>query len=130
MTLTQALSKLICRVLIGVFLLGQLAVAAYACPDRLADGGAATQAMSSMQGDCDQVDRDAPNLCVEHCRFGQQNADAASAPAVSAPVAVLLYSLSPAPQLLPALAQALPAFQPGLAAPPPPHTILHCVYRI
>lgn len=148
MTFTRALSKQICRVLIGVLLFAQLAVAGYACPGlsgmkAMADDGAmaATAGTTKMAGDamekssamspgCDQMDPDAANLCAEHCRYGQQSADTAPAPMVFAPIPALLYSLPLEPEPIPGSVRAFPASDAGLAAPPTPHAILHCVFRI
>jgi hypothetical protein len=142
MTLSRALSKAIGRVLIGILLFAQFAVASYACPSvpkgdgamvmRSAgapDDGGASQ--STVMAPCDQVDRDAANLCAEHCRFGQQSADTAPVPLLFAAIPTFLYSLPSEPARLPGSGRSLPAPDANLAAaPPPPHAILHCVFRI
>jgi hypothetical protein len=132
MTFSRALSKQICRVLVGVLLFAQFAVASYACP-----GLSAMQPISSVRSEstamppgCDQIDQDAANLCAEHCRYGQQSADTAPVPAVAAPTPALLYVLPEGPEPLMVSARALPAADPVLVVRPPPHAILHCVYRI
>ena len=132
MSLPRALNKLICRVLIGVFLSAQLAVAGYACPG---PGQATSQAVetqaekpSAMPG-CDQMDRDAANLCAEHCHFGQQSSDTAPMPVVFPPVPALLYVL-PADAEAQSDGRPVPSANPPLDAPPPSHAILHCVLRI
>ena len=148
MTFTRALNKQICRVLIGVFLFAQFAVAGYACPNlsgtkAMADGGdmsamaesAATAQDSmdksvAMSPSCDQIDQDAANLCAEHYRFGQQSADTGPAPVVFAPVPALLYSLPLEPEPISGSVRSFSASDAVLAAPPPPHAILHCVFRI
>lgn len=148
MTFTRALSQQICRVLIGVLLFAQLAVASYACPGLssmkvMADDGAmamtataiptpgdSMEKSGAMSPGCDQMDPDAANLCAEHCRYGQQSADTAPAPMVFAPVPALLYTLPLEPEPVPGSVRAFPASDAGLAAPPPPHAILHCVFRI
>lgn len=129
MTFTRALSKQICRVLVGVLLFAQFAVASYACPG-LSRMQAMTSESAAMPPGCDQVDQDAANLCAEHCRYGQQSADTASAPVVAAPVPSLLYFLTLETESLAGSARALPASDPVLVVRPPPHAILHCVYRI
>ncbi len=136
--------RLICRLMVGVLLFAQMAVAAYACPGGSLVVSAArqtmTQAMSvDMPPACHQMMAEragkgagageaVPNLCVEHCRYGQQS-DQTWSPVL--PVAVLnsLYvvaaipeisrrgELSPVPHVLP-------------VAGPPPHSILHCCFRI
>ena len=145
MTITRKLSKLISQVLIGVMLLTQLAVASYACPSMSGSHAAvhadAPIAMSAASEEpesksaasdrgCDQIDQDAANLCLEHCRAGQQSHDTAPAPMVLAPIPALLYSLPLEPGTPSGSLQDSPASDAGLAAPPPPHAILHCVFRI
>ena len=149
MSLSRALSKSICRGLIGVLLFAQFAVAGYACPSvsgmaSMSDGNsgsvvaaAAAPAKASaatsaeMPSGWDQIDRGAANLCVEHCRFGQQTADTAPAPVVHAALPTLLYSLPLEPAYTPGSGRLFPAPDASLAAaPPPPHAILHCVFRI
>ena len=149
MTLTRALSKRICRVLIGVFLFAQFAVAGYACPSlsgmkAMADDAAMSSTAMAGQtaGDameksaatnpgCDQIDQDAANLCGEHCHFGQQSADTAPVPVVLAAIPTFLYSLPLEPAPLLGSGRPMPAPDANLAAaPPPPHAILHCVFRI
>jgi hypothetical protein len=130
MSFTRALTRQISRVLIGVLLFAQLAVASYACPGLSTMPAMASSNAMAMSPDCDQIDRAAANLCAEHCRHGQQSADTASVPVVLAPVPTLLYSLplELEPQLGSALA--FPAPDPVLAVRPPSHAILHCVHRI
>lgn len=149
MNLSRALSKTISRLLIGVLLFAQFAVAGYACPSlsgmkAMADDGAmSSMAMASqttgdareqsaaMGPNCDQLDQDAANLCAEHCHFGQQSADTASVPVVLAAIPTFLYSLPLEPAPLLGSGRFMPAPDANLAAaPPPPHAILHCVFRI
>ena len=147
MKLPRAISKTICRGLVGVVLFAQLAVASYACPvlARLtspSNGDAATALgvapvqvstaeSTEMAPGCDQMDAGSANLCAEHCRFGQQSADTAPAPVVHAAIPTLLYSLPLEPQPRLGSGRSFPASDASLAAaPPPPHAILHCVFRI
>ena len=130
MTITRALRKAICRALIGAILFAQLAIAAYACPvqqntmtvDFAAPASAATAGMLEL------VDDDAANLCVEHCRYGQQSAEQSPAPALSVAILNLLYEMPVSPG---AAARARPPLppKPSLAAVFPPHAILHCCLR-
>ncbi|GHU51917.1 hypothetical protein FACS1894200_12410 [Spirochaetia bacterium] len=112
MTMTRMFRRFVCRLMLGVLVFGQLAIAAYACPALSGmpqslptmalnasaaampgdEAGAAmavspdmvaTSDMAAMAS-CDQIDDNAANLCVEHCRFGQQSADHASTPTVPA----------------------------------------------
>jgi len=137
------ISRLAC-LLIGVFLFGQLAVAAYACPgmsstripepmaigsDQANDDRPASTAPDS---DCGAMgvafDPAAPNLCAEHCKFGGQGDRTAYAGAPEA-VPVVLY---PAPPTLAVahLPRSVASSRTVPVAASPPHAILHCVYRI
>ena len=144
MSVSSRRIKSICRVLIGLLFFTQLTVASYACP-RLSDVAtmgnihpaaplAAQEtalAAAPMSADCDQVDQEAANLCVEHCRPGQQSAEASPAPVVHAATATLLYSLPSQPVQVPGFGRTFPAVDVNVAAaPPPPHAIVHCVFRI
>jgi len=139
MVLTRALNKLICRVLIGVFLFAQISVAAYACPalEGMARPSGEPSAMQSegdaMMPGCDQMDQldpSAANLCAEHCKLGHQSSDTAPMPSLAASAPALLY-LVPEQDLTRGTSA---AFQPAQdilpAAAPPPHAVLHCVWRI
>ncbi len=136
MALSRALNTLICRALIGVFLFAQLAVSAYACPGQgqmvmaaVMDQTAAPVDMSDdMQSGCEQMDSQAPNLCAEHCKVGQQNSDTTPAPMVAPPVLALLYEVTALTQVRHASPR--PPDRVACAAAPPPHAILHCVFRI
>ena len=146
MRLSRALGKSICRGLIGVLLFAQFAVSSYACPRlaETADSGLASTAtvtmepmkaapakVADMPPGCDQMDQDAANLCAEHCRHGQQSFDSAAAPAVQAAIPTLLYLLVVEPVNTPGLGRSFPAPDANVTAVhPPPHAILHCVFRI
>jgi len=143
-TVSRALKKLICFVLSGSLLFSQLAVAGYACPNAVgmkavahsSSAMAASEASDpllnsgAMSPDCDQIDRDAVNLCVERCNFGSQSTDGAQAPVVPAPILAVLYFVPVKPELAPGSASALPPRDAMIAASPPPHAILHCVFLI
>ncbi len=152
MELSRTIRKSISRMLMGVLLFAQLAVASYVCPslsglDSMAismpNGGvvpvmslAAAVAPSALRStgmplDCNQMDPEAANLCAEYCRQGQQSADTAAAPVVSAPIPTLLYSIPIEPQHVLGSGRCFPAPDASVdAAPEPPHAILHCVFRI
>ena len=145
--------RFICRLLIGVLVFAQLAIAAYACPAlaqlheaatdhpvvAMADTGKAAALPSgtsdapteaaAMPPGCDQMDSSAPQLCAEHCRFGQQSADHAPALTVPAAVPTTLYILPVQPEppgpVRPAADMALEQ-----VAASPPLAVLHCCYRI
>lgn len=128
MTLTRALNKLICRVLIGVVLFAQYAVASYACPSGMAVGAGAVDVADVVSASLSDLDPQTPTLCAAHCKVGHQSGDTAPAPAVAFPVLDLLYA---APRIddVGAVALAVAVTDPLLAVPPPPHAILHCVFR-
>ena len=134
MSLSRELSKLICRVLIGVFVFAQLAVAGYRCPglEHATSQSVEMQAAADSGGmpvGCDQMDQQSPNLCAEHCHVGQQSSDTPSVPTIFAPVPALLYVLAADAEDADASSSLSPRPDP-LAAAPPPHAILHCVLRI
>ena len=137
MTMTRSFKQWVGRGLIGWVLLAQLAIAAYACPT-LSQAPAQVQAVAVVQQDmagmnCDQMagpaDQAAPNLCAEHCRFGQQQG-AQPLPHPLPAMLVPLYVLAPAlcETRMPASPSAVPPDE-ALAAAFPPHAILHCCLR-
>lgn len=157
MTMTRMFRRFVCRLMLGVLVFGQLAIAAYACralsgmPQSLPtmalnasaaampgdEAGAAmavspdmvaTSDMAAMAS-CDQIDDNAANLCVEHCRFGQQSADHASAPTVPAALLTTLYTLPVQPEPLGHGWPSADVIFRRVAASPP-HAILHCCFRI
>lgn len=150
---TQAVRLFLARLLVGVLVSTQVAIASYACPGMRAmapahDQPDRTVAAMSDQGGTGRMGSEAaaalrsdgmgteyggmdpmvPNLCVAHCQFGQQNTDSTSAQPL--PVALLssLYTLSPLDERV---ESARPP--PGASGPPPaagpPHAILHCCWR-
>jgi hypothetical protein len=145
---TRSFSRSVCRALIGVVLLAQMAVSAYACPG-LSSGakmGGPMSSVSSMDvadkaltkvadqqaADCagmaGPMDPEFANLCAEHCHHGQQSDQAAT---LTVPAALLtaLYitPLAPEPYVAPRPAAAAKS---ALAAASPPLAILHCCFRI
>ena len=144
----RAYSKSISRMLIGMLLFAQFAVASYACPGLKGMASSANQSMATamvaaaadespaaqpeiMPPGCDQMDPNAANLCAEHCHQGQQSADTAAVPAVGPGIPTFLYALSLEPQHLLGSGRSLPSPDASLdAATEPPHAILHCVFRI
>lgn len=154
----RRVKRLVCRMLIGILLFTQMAVAAYACPQLLSAGVSDTSAMATMGSngspvvgdratavtvpetampvmdmmsgcpEMGQPDPDNPNLCVEHFRFGQQS-DQTQTPAVPALLLSSLYTLPLLPE--PAGPPRSATASAGLfAAASPPHAILHCCFRI
>jgi hypothetical protein len=150
--------RLVCRLLIGVLLSTQLAIAAYACSgmsrmlipeqDQPANAaiamagldlaspiasnpgaGAAANQGNGMDAGCGRLDPAFPNLCVAHYQYGQQSADHSAAPTVPAALLTSLYTLPPLGES---------SERTGLASGPnsaraaadPPHATLHCCLRI
>lgn len=145
--MTRQFLRTICRALIGVVMLTQMAIAAYACPGVARSAAMAVQMQMQMASvtasdadaadaspamDCEgmsgPMDPDFANLCAEHCHHGQQS-DQTSMLTVPAVLLTALYDTSPAP---------VPGASPGAAveaassrvAAEPPHTLLHCCLRI
>lgn len=142
--MTRSFLRSVSRLLIGVLLLAQMAVSAYACPAlavtktqmALAVAGdqpgmsadAGVQTMTDCAGMAGGMDPSFPNLCAEHCHQGTQSDQA---PTLTVPAVLLsalyvtAFALEPAAAPRPA-ADATSA----LVAASPPHTILHCCFRI
>jgi hypothetical protein len=136
------LNRFVARLLIGVLVFAQVAVAAYACPVMstgsvsgepghaalMGQGAASAMGVDGMPGGS-RLDPLQPNLCAAHCQTGQQNADGKPAPTVPPALLASLYPVVPAaPRAQPALARA------AVDDPPPaarlPLAILHCCFRI
>lgn len=130
MRLSRALTKIIGRLLVGVVLFAQLAVASYACPG-MTDWAAVATAASDMPPGCEQMDPVTPSLCAAHCQPDPQSADTMAAPMVKAGMPNVLYLIPLAPQRSLGDGRSPPVADACLAAAPePPHAILHCVFRI
>ncbi|MEO7850898.1 MAG: hypothetical protein ABIR94_01420 [Rubrivivax sp.] len=143
MLIPPTTSRSIARLLVGVMMFAQMAVAAYACTGALGltsvdasrsvmEFGLASPAITGKTdgvADHGTMDRAQPNLCAAHCQSGQQNAAGKPAPEVPVAMAVSLYPQ--APVLVPI---GTPRVSAALGHPPPladpPHAILHCCYRI
>lgn len=134
--MTRRWVRCVAQGLVGVLLFAQIAVAAYACPGRAPAEAAAPKmaATSSTQmSNCDDMtgamDAASATLCAEHCKYGQQSDQA---PTLNVPVAVLtaLYATPPVAEMAPLPPRAAAASLSALVAASPPHTILHCVFRI
>jgi hypothetical protein len=138
----RSLLRAIARWTVGILLFGQLAISAYAC-QVLSGPGMGQESINNLPvdsergsidahttagcGDVSLVDQTSPNLCVEHCRFGQQSDHT---PSVVVPVAwpVVLYDLRLPPMPMAGHRPAGPSLS-ALVAASPPHAILHCVLR-
>jgi len=147
--MTRNFLRRVARGLVGVVLLAQLSIAAYACPGISSALQASRQAAASgtpmsepadaaalgiaeQAPTCDDMvgamDPTSANLCAEHCKYGQQS-DQASTVNMPAAALVALYALPLAPQTVPPPRPAAASMS-ALVAASPPHAILHCVYRI
>ena len=145
--MTRGFLRALARGLVGVLITAQMAIAAHACPALLspsavnqqisAAGDSADERREAILGtpmgrasNCDDVTGAmgplSTNLCAEHCKYGQQSDHALT---LNAPMAVLiaLYTNLLVPEPPPRLAAATMS---ALVAASPPHTLLHCVYRI
>lgn len=132
-TVSCSYKRTLARLLIGVLVYAQLAVAAYACGvgsspgSDMAMGPAAVQ-VEPLAHDL-QMDADQPTLCVAHCRSGQQNADAKPLPVPPLALVAGYFSLKP----LSASGERDSTVLASGDLPPladPPHTVLHCCLRI
>ena len=137
--MTRSTTRMVARALVGVLLFAQLAIGAYACPALtpaveadIQRGDASAAAASAQTANCDDMvgamDPSSVNLCAEHCKYGQQSDQALT---LNVPAAVLtaLYATPLAPEMAPPPRPAA-ATMSALVAASPPHTVLHCVYRI
>ena len=117
----------------------QLATAAYACPmlngmleQPAASSDEATMPCAAMMsgGAGAMLDADQPGLCLQHCQAGSQTVDQANPSSVTAPVLLSVLTVrasEPADLHRPAWS----AHQRSRAsAPPLPHSIDHCCYRL
>ena len=153
--MTSGFRRLIARLLIAVFVFAQMATAAHACVSLALDaagvsaGQGPTMASSMPVGPngqliaavanavgphcgtpgCNVAASAVSNVCDAHCQSEQQRVDASSS--ITVPAAIMTTSY-----LLPPLDRG--TAQRGLdqtwLAPPeaadPPHTILHCCFRL
>jgi hypothetical protein len=75
------------------------------------------------------MDSDTPNLCLTHCQAGQQSNGHADAPTVLPIMASVLIVSLPDVEALASPGRSF-ASERISAAASPPHTILHCCFRI
>jgi hypothetical protein len=119
--------------LVVAILFAQVAVSAHACPMNGAPQGAADAASAAAMPCAEMgmaLDSEAPGLCQQHCQYGntQQTADPAQALTLPPVVLALAFVLEPAPPAgVSARAWAVHAIQRDSA---PPHSVLHCCYRL
>jgi hypothetical protein len=147
--MTRSFLRAIARGLVGAILTAQMTIAAYACPALSSPTAAHMQMPAANVStpepndanvgvpmarmiNCDDMagtmDASSPNLCAEHCKYGQQSDHA---PTLNAPTAVViaLYAIPPVLVMAPPPRPAADTMS-ALVAASPPHAILHCVHRI
>ncbi len=141
--MSRPLVRRLVRWIVAVLLLGQLAVAAYACPGLVANA-ADTEKRDAFGADCVMTDShealfadramspvaldlESPNLCAEHCKAGQQSDQTSTlnVPGVAPPVA---FENNP-PLRVESRLRPTASFVNALVSACPPHAILHCVRR-
>ncbi len=73
-----------------------------------------------------------PGLCLEHCKGASQTLDPGHASSVAAPVLVALFVVTAAADASMVAGVWRAQHRSSASAPPqpPPHTILHCCFRI
>lgn len=138
--MTRPVQRGIARAVIALLLLGQMMVAAYACPRVGADEGVPAEATpyaasadvanqaAEMPAGCDGTMVDTPNLCAAHCQASDQNVDATQTSAAPAHVLSSFYVVH-IPSARGELDQNSTPTE-AINAIPPPHAILHCCFRI
>ncbi len=138
--MTRAFLRKVAAGLAGVLIYAQLAIAAYACPalapavtEQAGQAAAAPATLMAMpMVHCDDMagalDPASPNLCAEHCKYGQQS-DKPATLHVPAALLTALYATRPA-AITPSPSRPAAATLSALVAASPPHAIAHCVYRI
>lgn len=113
----------------------QVATAAYACPTGAATGtGSAVTLPCGMAMDdgasMAQIDPDQPGLCVQHCQAPSQALDQGQSPSIPPPTAVAALTVALAPETVAGSAAWASRSARRDGIPPPPHSILHCCFRI
>ena len=135
--MSRAFNRLVARLLLAALLFAQGALVAYACPGltpALAvnpgiSERAAMPADCAQMGDMSAMDGSTPNLCVAHCQLGQQSTDHPDAPSLPPVMRNALY-VATADPALPGSAQRAFACARTASSTAPPHSILHCCFRI
>lgn len=127
MRLNRLIRVRVIAITLFALLFAQLSVAAYACP-YLTAMPAGAEMPAGCPGMTSRLDPASPNLCAEHC----QDDDQGDQPRTPAAPEVSLVSLYVVPSMSASLEPSRPAIESFslLAARPPPHTILHCCFRI
>ncbi len=112
----------------------QLATAAYACPGTPSAERAAMAGMpcAEMMAGSVMIDADQPGLCFQHCQAdaGQPPVDPAHFMALQAPALLQMFVRAPAPEARTAAPAWAAHARARDRAPPAPHSIHHCCYRL
>ncbi len=141
--MSRSLVRGLVRWVVVALLLGQLAIAAYACPALRANainvgqsGSAGVDCVMSVEGEIvladtgapiGALDVDSPSLCAEHCKHGQQSDQTSN---VSVPfVGPLAPFENNPPRLVESRLRPTASAVSALVSACPPHAILHCVRR-
>jgi hypothetical protein len=139
MLLRRSLRRWLSGWLVLAVLFTQLATAAYACPMATTAAGQGGESADRPAMPCAammsgaaglRLDTEQPGLCMQHCWGGSQtfdNANPASIPAPTPLPTLTVRAQEPAGAALPAWAAHRRSRD---SAPPLPHSIDHCCYRI
>jgi hypothetical protein len=137
MSIAQRLRRRIVAVLACALLFAQMALAGYSCPGQDGTAGVRSATMAGMpcaemMADAAVVDPQQPALCYQHCQpdAGQQAYDVTPALASFAGTFTMLFVVD--------AANPHSAEKPAWAhhqrlrkrAPPEPHSVLHCCWRL
>jgi hypothetical protein len=149
--MTRAFRRLVGRVMVGIMLMAQLAIATYACPvAALAPMQAASMSMPAI-GESMSQDRQTtpvqaapamhcgdmtaaqdsahPVQCAAHCHADEKSSHV-DVPQTPAPALMSLYIVSPTTvELVPPMSATAASVDTVAMPPPPPHAILHCCIR-
>lgn len=120
--------------LIASLLFLQLASAAYACAMPAAGAGGSSMAdmpcaEAMARGDMSMLDPEQPGLCLEHCKGGSPTIEPGTVAGIALPALVALFVVAPIEATDRAGARQA-QWRRRASAPPPPHAILHCCFRI
>ena len=137
MVVRRCVRRWLSGTLVLAILFVQLATAAYACPANRGASGAAARAQPfmpcvQMMGSGMALDSEQPGLCQQHCQFGntQLSGDAAQLllPHAMALGQVFGVAAAPAPELANAAWAGHELSRER--APPLPHSIAYCCFRL
>lgn len=135
--MTRVARRYVSYLLLGALFFLQGVVAAYACPtfSVVLDQPLQVTQTAAMPTDCGQMrqmsalDGVTPNLCLAHCQSSSQSNDNPQSPTVQPVVIGVLVVPHPTSRLQ-ALSRRAAAFERVSVAASPPHSILHCCFRL